>query len=79
MSDQQDESRRPGFEMPLAVFVVGAVAVVVGLRLGMVWLMVLGGLAMLGAVVGSAAGRRPGDKPRATFRPGGGDKRPWDR
>lgn len=63
----------------LGVFAVGLVVFMWGVIAGfVVILLVLGGLAMLGAVAATARQRRTGPAPDVTLRPGGKD-RPWKR
>ncbi|MFE5771432.1 hypothetical protein ACFQ7O_24065 [Streptomyces sp. NPDC056485] len=60
------------FAVGLAVLMLGVVKEFTG------WLLVVGGLLMLGAVAATARQRRQGLEPGVTLRPGG-DGRPWRR
>lgn len=63
----------------VGVFVVGLAVFMWGAATGFtVWLLVVGGLLMLGAVAATARQRRTGPAPEVTLRPGGKD-RPWKR
>lgn len=63
----------------LGVFVVGLAVFMWGVIAGfVVILLVIGGLAMLGAVAATARQRRTGPAPDVTLPPGGKD-RPWKR
>ncbi|MFF7610733.1 hypothetical protein [Streptomyces lavendulae] len=63
----------------LGVFAVGLAVLMLGVvREFTVWLLVVGGLLMLGAVAATARQRRQGAEPGVVLRPGG-DERPWKR
>ncbi|WP_327377995.1 hypothetical protein OG393_30960 [Streptomyces sp. NBC_01216] len=70
-------AEKAGPDAAVGVVAVGVALVFVGILTGYtVWVFVVAGLLMIGAVAATARQRRTGPAPDVTLRPGG-ENRPW--